>query len=64
VTRQVYQQAVRNGDALRAVQLSVTELTSRADHIVHEVIQNTAAVRTQGARLDSLTRDVTLLRTT
>jgi chromosome segregation ATPase len=62
VTRQVYQQAVRNGDALRAVQLAVVEVTSRADHIVQEVIQNTAAVRTQGARLDSLTRDTGLLR--
>jgi chromosome segregation ATPase len=62
VTRQVYQQAVRNGDALRAVQLAVVELTSRTDHIVQEVIQNTAAVRSHGARLDSLTRDVGQLR--
>jgi hypothetical protein len=62
ITRQVYQQAVRNGDALRAVQISVAEITSRVDHIVQEVIQNTAAVRTHGARLDTLTRDVGLLR--
>ncbi len=62
VTRQVYQQAVRNGDALRAVQISVGEIASRIDHVVQEVIQNTAAVRTHGARLDTLTRDVGLLR--
>jgi chromosome segregation ATPase len=62
VTRQVYQQAVRNGDALRAVQLSIVEITSRVDHVVQEVITNTAAVRSHGARLDSLTRDVGLLR--
>jgi hypothetical protein len=42
--------------------LAVVEVSSRVDHVVHEVIQNTAAVRSQGARLESLTRDVTLLR--
>jgi chromosome segregation ATPase len=62
ITRQVYQQAVRNGDALRAVQLAVAEVTSRTDHIVQEVIQNTAAVRSHGVRLESLTRDVGLIR--
>ncbi len=62
ITRQIYQQAVRNGDALRAVQVSAAEITSRVDHAVQELIQNTAAVRTHGARLDSLTRDVALVR--
>jgi hypothetical protein len=62
VPRQVYQQAVRNGDALRAVQIVVAEMASRVDHVVQEVIQNTAAVRTHGARLDTLSRDVGLLR--
>jgi chromosome segregation ATPase len=62
VTRQVYQQSIRNGDALRVVQLAIAEVTSRLDHVVQEVIQNTAAARSHGARLESLTRDVTLLR--
>jgi chromosome segregation ATPase len=62
VTRQVYLQAVRNGDALRAVQMAVTEMTSRIDHVVHEVIQNTSAQRSHGARLETLTRDVKALR--
>ena len=62
VTRQVYQQAVRNGDALRAVQMAVAEVTSRVDHMVQEVVQNSALLRTHGLRLEALTRDVTMLR--
>src|SRR5260370_10954249 len=62
VTRQVYQQAVRNGDALRAVQMAVAEVTSRVDHMVQEVVQNSALLRAHGLRLEALTRDVTMLR--
>ena len=62
VTRQVYQQTVRNGDLLRAVQIATAEVASRVDHMVQEVVQNSALLRTHGLRLEALTRDVTMLR--
>ena len=63
VTRQVYQQAVRNGDLLRAVQIATAEVASRVDHMVQEVVQNSALLRTHGLRLEALTRDVAQMRT-
>lgn len=69
VTRRVYDQAVRNGDqigALRsevaAARIDIQALTSQTDHIVSEVVQSTAALRGRSVRLDSLTRDIGLLR--
>jgi hypothetical protein len=37
-------------------------MTSRVDHMVTEVVQGTALLRSHGLRLESLTRDVGLLR--
>jgi chromosome segregation ATPase len=69
VTRRVYDQAIRNGDQIGALRsevatarVDIQALTSQADHIVGEVVQCTAALRSQGARLDTLTRDIGLLR--
>ena len=63
VTRQVDQQAVRNGDLLRAVHIATAEVASRVDHMVQEVVQNSALLRTHGLRLEALTRDVAQMRT-
>jgi hypothetical protein len=69
VTRQVYAQSVRNGDQIGALRsevatarVDIQDLTSRVDHVVTEVVQGTALLRSHGARLESLTGDVGLLR--
>jgi hypothetical protein len=69
VTRRVYDQAVRNGDQIGALRsevatarVDIQALTSQTDHVVGEVVQSTAALRSQGVRLDPLTRDIGLLR--
>lgn len=69
ITRRLYDQALRNGDQIGALRseiatarVDIQALTSQTDHIVGEVVQSTAALRSQGARLDTLTRDIGLLR--
>jgi chromosome segregation ATPase len=69
VTRQVYAQSVRNGDQIGALRsevatgrVDIQAMTSRVDHMVTEVVQGTAMLRSHGLRLESLTRDVGLLR--
>jgi chromosome segregation ATPase len=69
VTRQVYLQAIRNGDQIGALRsevatarVDIQALTSQTDHIVGEVVQSTALLRSHGLRLEALTRDVGLLR--
>jgi predicted nucleic acid-binding Zn-ribbon protein len=69
ITRQVYQQAIRNGDQIGALRsevatarVDIQALSSQADHVVNEVVQHGAMLRSHGLRLESLTRDVALLR--
>jgi chromosome segregation ATPase len=69
VTRQVYAQSVRNGDQIGALRsevatarVDIQALTSQTDHVVSEIVQSTALLRSHGLRLESLTRDVGLLR--
>jgi chromosome segregation ATPase len=69
ITRRVYDQAIRNGDQIGALRsevgtarVDIQALTSQAEHIVGEIILCTASFRSQGVRLDSLTRDISLLR--
>ncbi len=54
VTRRVYDQAARNGDQIGALRsevatgrVDIQTLTSQTDHIVGEVVQSTAAPRSQ-----------------
>jgi hypothetical protein len=44
------------------VQIATAEVASRVDHMVQEVVQNSALLRTHGLRLEALTRDVAMLR--
>jgi chromosome segregation ATPase len=69
VTRQVYMQSIRNGDQIGALRCEVANarvdiqtLTSQTEHMVGEVVQSTALVRSHGLRLEALTRDIGLLR--
>jgi chromosome segregation ATPase len=69
VTRRVYDQAIRNGDQIGALRsevgtarVDIQALTSQAEYIVGEIVLCTASFRSQGTRLDSLTRDISLLR--
>ncbi len=69
VTRSVFEQSVRNGDQLGALRsevatakVDIQALTSRSDHVVQEVVQNTAALRNHGTLLALLQQDVSALR--
>jgi chromosome segregation ATPase len=69
VTRQVYMQSIRNGDQIGALRCEVANarvdiqaLTSQTEHMVGEVVQSTALMRSHGLRLEALTRDIGLLR--
>jgi chromosome segregation ATPase len=62
VTRSVLEQSTRNGAVLHSLRSELGTLTARADYVVQEVVQNTAALRNHGTLLTMLQRDVTALR--
>jgi chromosome segregation ATPase len=69
VTRRLYDQAVRTADQVGALRsevgtarVDIQAVGSQVDHMAHEVVQVSAALRTHGLRLESLTRDIGLLR--
>jgi hypothetical protein len=69
VTRSVYEQSVRNGDVLNALRgevatgrVDISALGSQVDHVVQEMIQNTAALRNHGTLLTLMQQDVGALR--
>jgi len=69
VTRRVLEQSVRNGDQLGALRsevatarVDIQALTSGMDHLVGDVVQNTAALHNHGTLLKMLQQDVAALR--
>lgn len=69
VTRRLYDQAVRTADQVGALRsevatarIDIQAVGSQVDHMVQEVVQVSAALRTHGLRLEALTRDIGLLR--
>jgi chromosome segregation ATPase len=69
ITRRVYDQAIRNGGQIGVLRsevatarVDIQALASQTEQIGGEIIQCTASFRSQSTRLDSLTRDIGLLR--
>jgi chromosome segregation ATPase len=69
VTRRMYEQAVRTAEQVGALRsevgiarVDIHAVGSQVDLAVVEVVQVSGAVRTHGIRLESLTRDIGLLR--
>jgi chromosome segregation ATPase len=62
VTRRLYEQALRNSDQIGTLRLKVGTVITQNEKVVSEIVQTTSALRSPGARLETLTRDVVLLR--